>query len=82
MDTPEPKRNKAQLFCGLVFMLGGILWGSDALRAEHRHTAFHIWSRGYLVTDSPRDGLILGGIFIAFGALLVALFLLTNARKS
>jgi hypothetical protein len=82
VSTLNRKRSKGQLFCGLVFVLGGIVWGSDALRSEHHHTAFHIWSRGSLVTDSPKHGLIIAGIFICLGALLVALYVLSGPDKA
>jgi hypothetical protein len=63
-------------------MLLGIVYGSNALRAEHHHTAFRTWSRGSLVTDSPKDGLIIGGIFVCLGALIVALYVLHGADKA
>jgi hypothetical protein len=44
------------------------------LRAQGHHIPFAIWHEGYLVTDSPRAGLVLGIILIALSAYIVARF--------
>jgi hypothetical protein len=81
MSIPKRQRQPGQLFCAFVMFLLGVMYGSDALRAQRKQGPFHIWHYGYLVTDSPRVGLVLSIFFIALSAYLVAWFILAKDRN-